>query len=573
MQGYQFAHIETYSVKGAPGAGPDATAKKRNGQKAWTAREIIDEAERKEMASMHVGEGGPPPEIMAGEVSNFEALRDAHAAAAAKKESFRYTKKDGSVQTRRRKLRADAPTLHTTIVSLPVTSMDALAEPALLEKCRGLLRKAMDDERKRLDPLGGKMMMGVIHLDERMVHAHFYALDPKRGRVDHLHPGKAAKAEFHLEHKDSEEDPKDLRKAGNRAYCDAMRAWQDGIHENVFSPAGLLRVGPHASRLSTAEYNRVKAAKAQQAKDAARSASLAAQIGRQEEQIRKMLRAAGEAARDLTRQSVKLQAEKVGVLVQATEAARTKARGEEEIERGARQAADAEALKKAILRGWDAVENREVDYQEKTEEKREGLKFGPNAPAKNNDRASLIDAIRPAYDFVVDIARRAFGRRKEEASREAARRKEEAELRRRAAVIAEELERTRQAVPVALREVANAEATAYSEDSFPGAWAISPGADPQKVGERLNATTNLDLRAAYMATRDAVRLVEDDAVLRTRFEIGMKVLEAGAAQRGFNLVSGRQDITKALSPDLAALHRDQFREGPKVIRRDRTRVR
>ena len=77
MQGYQFAHMETYSVKGAPGAGPDATAKKKNGQKAWTAREILDEAERKEMASMHVGEGGPAPEIMEGEVSSFDALRDA----------------------------------------------------------------------------------------------------------------------------------------------------------------------------------------------------------------------------------------------------------------------------------------------------------------------------------------------------------------------------------------------------------------------------------------------------------------------------------------------------------------
>ncbi|MGK7653818.1 hypothetical protein ACSQ76_15795 [Roseovarius sp. B08] len=565
--------METYSVKGAPGAGPDATAKKKNGQKAWTAQEIMEEAERKRLASLHVGKGGPPPEIMAGEVSSFDALRDAHVAAAARKESFRYTKKDGTVQTRRRKLRADAPTLHTTIVSLPVTSLDALADPALLENCRGLLRKAMEDERKRLDPLGGKMMMGVIHLDERMVHAHFYALDPMRGRVDHLHPGKAAKADFHLEHKDSEEDPKDVRKAGNRAYCDAMRAWQDSIHENVFSPAGLLRRGPRATRLSTAEYNKLKAAKEQQAKDAARSAKLAAQIGRQEDQIRKMLREAGAEAQDLTRQSVELQADKVGVLVQASEAATTKARGEEEIERGARQAADAEALKKAMLRGWDAVENREVDYQEKTEEKREGLKFGPNAPVEKNDRASLIDAILPAYDFVLDIAKRAFGRREDEAARETARRKEEAELRRRAAVVAEGLERSQQAVPEALREVANAEAATYSEASFPGAWAISPGADPKKVGERLNATTNLDLRAAYMATRDAVRLLEGDAPLRAKFEIGMQVLEGGAAHRGFDLNTGRQDIGKALSPDLAARHRDQIEEGPKVKRKDRTLVR
>lgn len=573
MQGYQFAHMETYSVKGAPGAGPEATTKKKNGQKAWTAREIIDEAERKELASLHVGEGGPPPVIMAGEVSNFDALRDAHAAAVSKKESFRYTKKDGSVQTRRRKLRADAPTLHTTIVSLPVPSVDALADPALLESCRKLLQTAMKDERTRLDPLGGKMMMGVIHFDEKMVHAHFYALDLQRGRVDHLHPGKAAKAEFHAKRKRTSDDPKDVRKAGNRAYCDAMRVWQDRIYENVFQKAGLLRRGPGAERLTTAEYNARKAAQEQTARDHERSDALAAQITHQEDQIRTMLREAGAASQDLTRQSLELQTDRVAVLVQANEAAATKARGEEEIERGTRQAADAEALKNAMLRGWDAVENREVDYREKTEEKVEGLQFGPNAPTAKRERTSLIDAIRPAYDFVLDIARRAFGQRKEEELRQVARRKEEAELRRQAAVVAQELERSRQAVPKVLREVEGTEAVTYAEESFPGAWAISAKADPKKIGERLNATPNLHLRKAYMATRDAVRLVDDDAELRARFEIGMKVLETGAAQRGFDLGTGRQDVSKALSPDLAALHRDQFEDVGKVRRKDSTRVR
>lgn len=573
MQGNQFAHMETYSVKGAPGAGPDATAKKKNGQKAWTAREIIDEAERKELASLHVGNGGPPPEIIAGEVSSFDALRNAHAAASTKKESFRYTKKDGRVQTRRRKLRADAPTLHTTIVSLPITSVDALADPALLESCRKLFQAAMEDERTRVDPLGGKMMMGVIHLDERMVHAHFYSLDPQQGRVDHLHPGKAAKAEFHATRTGTGDDPKDVRKAGNRAYCDAMRVWQDGIHENVFRKAGLLRRGPGVERLSTAEYNDRKAAQEQAARDQERSEALAAQIAHQEDQIRTMLREARAAAQDLTRQSVDLQAEKINVLVRASEAATTKARAEEEIERGVRQTADAEALQRATLRGWDAVDNREVDYREETEEIPEGLKLGPNAPVTKTERATLIDAIRPAYDFVVDIAKRAFGQRKAEANREDAREKKEAELRRQAAIVAQELERSRLAVPKVLREVLGDKGITYDEESFPGAWAISPGANPKEISDRLNASPNLDLREAYLATRDAVRLVEDDETLRRKFEIGVQVLEAGAAQRGFDLDTGRQDVANALSPDLAALHRDQMEEGPKVIRKDQARVR
>jgi hypothetical protein len=560
--------MDVFSAKGAPGAGAEATPNKKNGQKAWTAQQIMEEAERKELASLHVEPGGPPPQIMPGEVTTFVELRDAHVKATSKKESFRYTKKDGTVQTRRRKLRADAPTLHTTIVSLPITSVDALGDPVLLKECRTLLRQAMEDERERIEPLGGKMMLGVIHLDEKQVHAHFYALDPQRGRVGHLHPGRSAKAAFHSERETSKgEDPKDVRRAGNRAYCDAMRLWQDRIHENVFRHAGLLRIGPKAARLTTAEYNKLKAAMERQALDAKRSAALQAQIAAQEDQIRKMLRAAGAAAKDVTRRSVELQEDKISILVQANEAAIKKARGEEAIEKGARETTDAYAAQRAMLRGWDAVEKREVDYRPETEEKPEGLKFGPAAPDGKSARDSLIAAIRPAYDFVVEIARRAFGRRREEEALGEALRRDEAELRRRAAVVAEALERSRKSVPEALRDIADGGVATYDEASFPGAWAIAAGSDHRKVGDRLNATANLELRNAYMATRDAIRLLEDDASLRAKFEMGMKVIEGGAAHRGFDLETGRQDMNAALSPSLAALHTDQLPEPIKVIRR------
>lgn len=65
----------------------------------------------------------------------------------------------------------------------------------------------------------------------------------------------------------------------------------------------------------------------------------------------------------------------------------------------------------------------------------------------------------------------------------------------------------------------------------------------------------------------------DDAALKAKFELGIKVIEAGADQRGFDLETGRQDVSTALSPDLAALHTDQIEEGPTVIRRDRQRQR
>jgi hypothetical protein len=126
MSGYQFAHVEVYSAKGAPGG----QAKRKNGQRAWTAQEILDEAERLELASLHVAEGGPPPEIIPGEVDNFQDLRDAQIKASSKKQSFHYTKKDGTMSQRQRKLRADAASLYTCVISLPVLTKDALADPA-----------------------------------------------------------------------------------------------------------------------------------------------------------------------------------------------------------------------------------------------------------------------------------------------------------------------------------------------------------------------------------------------------------------------------------------------------------
>jgi len=91
-----------------------------------------------------------------------------------------------------------------------------------------VMGEAMQHERKRLESLGGRMMMGVVHWDESHVHVHLYGLDLSRGRVDHLHPGRAAKTAFHAAHKG--EPAKDVKKAANTAYCDAMRC---GIANNL----------------------------------------------------------------------------------------------------------------------------------------------------------------------------------------------------------------------------------------------------------------------------------------------------------------------------------------------------
>lgn len=586
MQGYQFAHMETYSVKGAPGADPNSTAKRKSGQRAWTVQEILDEAERDRLASLHVAEGGPPIEIIPGELATFDDLRDAHSRAASKKEVFGYTNKDGSTTERTRKLRSDAPTLHTSIVSLPVTSQEALRDPAILAECREVLYAAMAQERRRIERLGGKMMLGVIHLDESHVHAHFYALDIDRGRVDHLHPGKAAKKAFHDENAGG--DPKALRKAGNKIYCDAMRCWQDEMHENVFSAAGLMRLGPRNARMTTAEYNKHKKTRAVQAADARRSAALVAQIEEQKGEIREVMQVAEDTEKVLRQQATALQADKIDLLVREHEAASLAAHGREEIERGRTMASTAKAVDAALTRGMQAVEDREIDYRPARNQKPELLVFGPKAPQEKSARVKLNDAIKPAYDLLLGFARRVFGIRERETAlvaaeaardihqkalqaaeaereaRQAALGVKEAELRRKASIIDAAVRKAGQASPSSLEDLVAGKNVILTEDSFPGAWAFSRDHSAESVKKQLSATTNLDLRAAYQATRDAMLLTETDAVLRGKFALAVDVIVANAEQRGFNLETGRQNIDEATSPEIAALHRDQFLEATPV---------
>jgi hypothetical protein len=258
VEGYQFGHLETWSVAGSTGS-PHHAERRANGDRAWTAAEILDEAERAPGASFHVEPGGEAPQILPGAVASFDELRAAHAAAAETRESFDYTDpKTGAKGARNRKLRRDARTLFTAVFSLPVETATARADPALRARCVGLLETTIAHEANRIGALGGTVMMGVVHWDERMVHAHLYAIDPARGRVDHLHPGRAAKRAFEADPSHVALEKAERNKGGNRAYCAAMRAWQDRLHREVFHGHGLLRVGPRRERLSRADYQHAK---------------------------------------------------------------------------------------------------------------------------------------------------------------------------------------------------------------------------------------------------------------------------------------------------------------------------
>lgn len=578
VAGYQFAHMENYSAQGAPGAGSNGQAKKKNGQRAWTAQQILDEAERRELASLHVDKGGPPPQILPGAVSSFADLRDAQTVAATIKESFPYTRKDGTVTQRRRKLRADAASLYTSVMSLPVLTEDALADPVLKASSMQIIGDAMQHESKRLAGLGGKMMMGVIHWDEKHVHVHFYGLDQTKGRVDHLHPGRTAKAAFHAANKSAK--GADVMKAANAAYCDAMRKWQNDLHRDVFSHAGLLRYGPGRARLSTADYNKLKAAKVQEAKDRALADAAKARRKTHESALAAIVRQAGSALQENAKASNDVARRKIDLLVRENEVSGNAVRAEQEIERGREMAHTARAQKKAIEVGMDAIETRQIDYHPPQRKKPESLKFGPNAPQDEAKRTTLIETIRPAYDFLVRVAKRALGlRQKEEEQKQRdleldeARRAEEAEMRRRASVIAQAERKAGREASKGVMAIIDDKPSTLSHDDFPGAWAIEHNADAKKLHETFDRTSNVDMRVAYLATCDAVLICQEEPEAAGDFIRGRKAIEAVAGLRGFDLETGIHDATKAKDPALAARHCDQLPKPIKVVRKDDQRQR
>lgn len=115
------------------------------------------------------------PVVIAGTCASFDELRSAHDEARQTKVSVPYTnpktKKKG---TRKRSVRVDTHTLHTAIVSLPITSAEALNDVEKMAECRKAFDLAIAFEKRCLEDAGGEFAMGVIHLDERHVHLHIY---------------------------------------------------------------------------------------------------------------------------------------------------------------------------------------------------------------------------------------------------------------------------------------------------------------------------------------------------------------------------------------------------------------
>lgn len=267
MQGYQFAHIETWSRKGVAKSDGNDPKVRRNGQRGWTAEQIIDEAAREPWASEHVGHGRREPLVIAGTCASFDELRSAHEEACNASVRVPYTnpktKKKG---TRKRSVRIDTHTLYTSVVSLPITSAEARGDAGKMVQCKKAFGLALGFEKRRLEDAGGEFAMAVVHLDETHVHLHIYGLDRARGSVNGLHPGKAALDAFRARHGALSSKGSDLYQRSKRAYCDAMREWQDDLHREALGQVGLCRFGPRRFRYSRSQWAKRKREEEERAK-------------------------------------------------------------------------------------------------------------------------------------------------------------------------------------------------------------------------------------------------------------------------------------------------------------------
>lgn len=209
---YQFAHLETYSRK--------STGKK------LSVDQILDEADRKDGSCPHV-EHPQKPTLVYG--LSIEELRGLHS-----QKCDEATTTNNKGQTR--KIRKDQQTLACVVLSYPADGEDYnLWEDKSLQWLK--------------EKYGSQLKTVVSHKDESHPHLHCYLMADDMRAAD-FNEGKKAKDDYMKSSEAKEIDSKQANKNGDRAYRQAMRAWQDSYWEKVGLPCGLSRIGPGKRRLS-----------------------------------------------------------------------------------------------------------------------------------------------------------------------------------------------------------------------------------------------------------------------------------------------------------------------------------
>jgi len=218
---FQFAHVETYSIKGS--------------QKKSGGAGIAAEAGRTPANSRHV-ENPKTPVLLAGIEPELAWLNivESHG-----KARDLWTQKSGVKAER--KLRTDAHILLAAVASHPEpTATCDTDSPAFQD---WLKRSIAFFTKEHGEPLSV-----VMHLDETHPHIHFLNAPNLEGgqRMHDIHVGEKAKEDV---------GGKFAKKyVKEKAFGDAMRIWQDRYQESVGAYHGLARLGPRLRRLPNDSY-------------------------------------------------------------------------------------------------------------------------------------------------------------------------------------------------------------------------------------------------------------------------------------------------------------------------------
>lgn len=220
---YQFAHLETFSRK--------STGKK------LSVDQVLAEADREQGSCPHVEHPEKPTLVYGLSIQELRALH------AQKCDEARLVNSKGQS----RSIRKDQQTLACIVLSYPQDGEDYnLWEDKSLEWLK--------------EKYGSQLKTVVSHKDESHPHLHCYLMaDDMKAAA--FNEGKKAKDDYMKSDEAksiSKTDTKQANKNGDRAYRQAMRAWQDSYFESVAIHCGLSRIGPGKRRLSRSQWQQEK---------------------------------------------------------------------------------------------------------------------------------------------------------------------------------------------------------------------------------------------------------------------------------------------------------------------------
>lgn len=238
---YQFIHVEAY----ARVAGAGKTGGRNIG-------DVLAEADRKPGNCPHIDpEKLANPALAPARIYGLKLEK-------VEEEATKWAEHAKDAQGRN--LRKDGHCLLAGVVSLPAGTPD-----------KDWQRFKADALKWLKNEYGSALRSVIEHKDESHPHLHFYAV-PEHGKdFASLHAGQKAAREAKAQ---------GLKKGEqNRAYCEAMRAWQDKFSLEVGQKHGLTRLGPGRRRLTRAEWQKEQ----QQAKALQQARSKAKKVLKQAE--------------------------------------------------------------------------------------------------------------------------------------------------------------------------------------------------------------------------------------------------------------------------------------------------